>query len=64
MTSEEPKVSKSGRYSVGKTCEALGICRNTLIKYVKRGDIVPMPIGESGRMRFEGVSILRFWRNR
>ena len=64
MTSEEPRVSNTGRFTITGTCAVLGICYNTLMKYVRTGDIVPLPIGGSGRMRFKGSEIIRFWRSR
>ncbi len=64
ITSEEPAVSPSGVYSITQTCAVLGICYNTLMKYVRDGLLVPMEIGSLRRMHFKGERILRFWRTR
>lgn len=37
ITSEEPTVSSTGRYTVTQTCEILGIHRNTLREYTSSG---------------------------
>lgn len=37
ITSTEPNVSATGRYSIGETCAALGIHRNTLCRYTEQG---------------------------
>ena len=39
ITSEEPTVSSTGRYTVTQTCEILGIHRNTLREYTSSGRI-------------------------
>lgn len=67
ITSIEPKVCLSGRYSVKETCELLSIHRHTLESYMRAGLIRPMmkrvPVRYSKpRYRFLGSEILRFWR--
>ena len=39
VTSIEPKVAPTGRYTVKQTCECLGIHRNTLRRYTDEGHI-------------------------
>ena len=68
VTSVEPKVDLSGRYSINETCQALGIHRHTLRAYVKAGLIRPYynrNVKEKvfPRTRFLGSEILRFWRS-
>lgn len=36
MTSEEPQVSQTGRYSINETAELLGIHRNSLRTYTDK----------------------------
>ena len=64
MTAEVPNVTETGRYSVTKTTEVLGIHRNTLNRYTERGLIKCGHRRESGRKFYEGREILRFWKAR
>ena len=62
MASEEPRVSAGGRYSIGETCAALGIHRNTLRRYTESG-MIRCGFRRATRAKFYlGSEILRFWR--
>ena len=54
ITSEEPTVSSTGRYTVTQTCEILGIHRNTLREYTSSGRIKCGFRRESARKFYEG----------
>jgi hypothetical protein len=58
MTSEVPKVSRTGRYTVNKTCEALGISRSKLYHIPEA--LLPFT-GEKRHRRYHGDKILRYW---
>jgi len=58
MTSEIPNVAKTGRYTVNKTCEILGISRTTLYKIPTA--LLPFS-GEKHHRRYHGDKILRYW---
>ena len=67
VTSTEPVVDLTGRYTIKETSAILGIDRHTLGTYVKAGYIRPQfkrnPICmNKPRTRFLGSEILRFWR--
>lgn len=67
VTSTEPVVELTGRYTIKETSAILGIDRHTLGTYVKAGYIRPQfkrnPICmNKPRTRFLGSEILRFWR--
>lgn len=62
MTSEEPKVSAEGRYSVGQTCTLLGIHRNTLRRYTEEGRIKCGFRRMDARKFYTGREITRLWR--
>ena len=67
VTSEEPRVCATGRYTVKETSELLGIHRNTLRRYVKAGYIRPAYkrgriVVNQPRIRFLGSEIVKFWR--
>ena len=55
-------VEKDRRYSANETCEILGICRKTLWKYTKSGDIVAGLHGPSKTLFYLGEEIDRFYR--
>lgn len=61
MTSEVPKISKTGRYSVMQACAALGIDRKTLSSYVTRGLIKAHIRKVNARKFFIGDDLLRLW---
>ena len=58
VTSIEPKVAPTGRYTVKQTCECLGIHRNTLRRYTDEGRSFRR---ENARKIYLGKEILRFW---
>lgn len=62
ITSIEPNVSDSGRYSVMETCAVLGIHRNSLRKYTEMGLIKCGFRKLKARKFYTGREILKFWR--
>lgn len=60
MTNTQPDVNPMGKYSTTEACRALGVCYNTLMKYVRNGLI--RPTLNRGRRTFTGMEILRCWR--
>ena len=61
MTSSQPEVKLASRYSVGETCQLLGISRNTLARYAKKGKIRFGIRASTGRRFYLGSEILKFW---
>lgn len=61
ITTEEPKVSLTGRYSVMQTSQALGIHRNTLQKYTDCGFIKCRFRRNTKQKFYLGSEIMRFW---
>ncbi len=59
ITSVEPRVNPTERYTISQTCNLLGIHRNTLRSYVNAGYI--KSIQKIHGQRFKGTEILRFW---
>ena len=59
ITSDQPQVNPSSRYTIGQTCSLLGIHRNTLRSYVKSGYI--RSVQNIHGQRFKGAEILKFW---
>lgn len=62
ITSVEPVVSETGRYSVTETCRILGIHRNTLQRYTENGRIKEGYRKATGRKFYSGREILKLWR--
>ncbi len=62
MTTVEPNVRRDGRYNIEETCRLLGIHRNTLLRYAKRGIITYGIRRSTTRKFFTGGEILRFWK--
>lgn len=67
ITSIEPVVELTGRYTIKETSGMLEIDRHTLMRYVKAGYIRPMfkknaVCMNQPRIRFLGSEIVRFWR--
>lgn len=62
MTTTEPQVTPNGRYNIEQTCQLLGISRNTLCRYVKRGRIRFGVRRSTGRKFYLGSDILQFWK--
>jgi predicted site-specific integrase-resolvase len=61
MTTEQPKVNPTSRYSVTETCILLGIHRNSLRKYTAEGRI-KMGVRKSTIRKFYlGSEIMKFW---
>ena len=61
MTSFEPLVIKTGRYSVKETCEILQIHRNSLTAYTENGLIKCGIRKTNGRKYYVGSDIKKFW---
>lgn len=62
ITAIEPKVALDGRYSITEACKALGIHRNTLLKYTEQGMIRCGFRKINARKFYKGSEIIRFWR--
>lgn len=62
MVTIEPKVVLNGRYTIDETCELLGLHRNTLTRYTKRGKIRFGIRRADSRRFYLGSEILKFWR--
>ena len=62
ITSTEPNVAITGRYSIPETCKALGIHRNTLRLYTLEGKIKCGFRKASRKKFYTGAEILKFWR--
>ncbi|MBO8467190.1 MAG: helix-turn-helix domain-containing protein [Bacteroidetes bacterium] len=62
ITSEEPKVSATGRYGTMETCRKLGVCKDTLRRYRSEHKIRCGYRKENGKVFYTGAEILRFWR--
>lgn len=60
ITSIEPSVNPTARYTINETCSILGIHRNTLRAYVNAGYI--RTTAKVHGQRFKGTEILRFWK--
>ena len=64
MTTERPKVTLTGRYSVMQTCAELGISRDSLRKYTEVTQEIKCgwrTIGGRLRKFYLGSEILRFF---
>lgn len=61
ITSEEPQVTMTGRYSVTDTCKHLGIHRNTLRRATEAGNIKCGFRKDTARKFYLGSEIKRFW---
>lgn len=59
VTSIQPNIDPTARYTISETCELLGIHRNTLRSYVNAGYI--KTVQKIHGQRFKGSEILRFW---
>lgn len=64
LTAFPPKVEPGARYNTGQACEILGICRNTMRKFVKSGQIRPKADKGTFRNMFEAKELTRFWQER
>ena len=62
ITPTEPTVADTGMYSVTEACQALGIHRNTLRRYIVEG-LIKCGFRRLNRRRFfYGREIKRCWR--
>lgn len=62
ITSEEPQVTATGKYTTMEACRKLGLCKDTLRRYRREGKIKCGFRRESGRPFYTGAEIMRFWR--
>lgn len=62
MTSDEPKVSMTGKYPIGEATRLLCVARNTLRQYTRDGKIKCGWSRANGRRFYTGAELLRFWR--
>ena len=63
MTTDEPKVNATSRYTITQTCAILGIHRNTLLKYTTLGVIRQGVRRATARKFYTGSEIMRFWKS-
>lgn len=61
MTETKPNIDPSGRYTIAKTCELLGIDRSTLHRHTKKGNIKVHFRKCNNRPFYTGLDILKFW---
>ena len=59
MTNTQPNVSPMGKYNTAETCNALGVCYNTLMRYIRDGLIRP---SHGSKRMFSGMEIISCWR--
>nr|DAW60314.1 MAG TPA: helix-turn-helix domain protein [Caudoviricetes sp.] len=62
MTSTEPQVSLTGRYSPTHAAEILEISRSTLYRYIDDGKLKCKVRRSNNRQVIEGREILRLWK--
>lgn len=61
MTSEEPKVTLNGRYSVREAGEILGVNRCTINRWIACGELMCGVRRTNGRRFIYGRELIRFW---
>lgn len=61
MTPTPPEIHPDGRYNATQACRALGVCRNTLRKYVIDGRIRQRLSRRSTRPYYLGRDLMRLW---
>lgn len=62
MVTTEPKVTLNGRYSTDEAAALLGVHRNTIIRYTKKGKLLFGIRRSTTRKYYTGAEILRFWK--
>ena len=66
MTTEPPKVTENGLYSVKEARELLGLKKDKMYHAIKRGAICggidAKPRRDNNRLQITGKEILRYWR--
>lgn len=64
MVVDEPKVSPTGRYSIGQAADILGVHRNTLRRHTNTGPtgITCQHRKSNGRKFYTGLEIVKFWK--
>ncbi len=61
MTSEQPNVVLTSRYTAAETCRILNLHRNTLLKYTQQGKIKAGIRKSTAKRFYLGSEILSFW---
>ena len=61
MTHIQPQTIPGARYDITKTCELLGIHRNSLRIYTENKDIVAEYHAPTARKLYTAEEIQRFW---
>lgn len=62
MVTYEPRVNLNGRYSTDEAAALLGVHRNTIIRYTKKGKLRFGIRRSTTRKYYTGAEILRFWK--
>lgn len=62
MTTEQPNVSREGRYTLAQSARLMDCDTRTLHKYAARFGIAPGTNKVNGRPYFKGDQLLRIWR--
>lgn len=60
----EINVSRTGLYEIKQACEALGMHRNTLRKYIANGSIPTHRRKATGRIVIQGSDLILFFNRR
>lgn len=63
MSTAEPNVSDSGRYSIGEAAKILGVHRNTLRQHTNQGLIKCGFRRQNMRRFYTGVEIKKYWKS-
>lgn len=61
MNITKPKLNLTARYTAVETCRLLGICRETLRRHTRRGNIVVHYRKANMRPFYIGSDIMAFW---
>lgn len=62
MTTELPKVSRNGRYTLAESARLMACDTRTLYKYADRFGIAPGTNKVTKRPYFKGEQLIRIWR--
>lgn len=62
ISADSPNVKSGSMYSISETCDALGICRDSLRRYTNEGYIQCGYRSPYNRKFYLGSEIVRFWR--
>ena len=61
MSSTEPLVKDTGRYTISQAAELLGIHRTSLWRYTVQG-LIPCKYMRNGRKFYLGKELVKFWK--